>query len=329
MTDGLADSQPPPSSENPPVLEGELGAEMERFLSFLAVQKTASANTLRAYRLDLADWLQTLDKAGIHTVGELSDRLEPTQIRAYLSTLFETHARSSINRRLSAIRSFLRQLKRQGRVDRDIGKLVPSPKAKSSLPRFLKVEEIRALIESPDCSQMLGVRDRALFELIYGCGLRVSEAVGLEWPAVDLHLNWVRVLGKGGHERNIPFGTPALTALQALGPQSDGPVFKNYQGTRLSTRSVTRVLDQHLERIGMAHSLSPHGLRHSFATHLLAAGADLRAIQEMLGHARLSTTQKYTHVDLGTLVEDYQTKHPLSRPGQADRKRDRKPKQTT
>jgi integrase/recombinase XerC len=200
-----------------------------------------------------------------------------------------------------------------------VGALVPTPKAKRGLPRFLKIDEARELVEAPDLTTHLGRRDRALFELLYGCGLRVSEAVGLNIGDVDLTGEWVKVLGKGSKERMIPFGSQAREAVESYLREREGkapgrkdPLFVNFKGTRLSTRSVARILTKHLIRIASSKSLSPHGLRHSFATHLLSKGADLRSIQEMLGHVQLSTTQRYTHVDLGTLMNEYQGAHPLT-----------------
>jgi integrase/recombinase XerC len=189
------------------------------------------------------------------------------------------------------------------------------------LPRFLKIEEALELLRAPDASAgLLGFRDRAIFELMYACGLRVGEAVGLSWGDVDLREGWVRVLGKGSKERVVPFGGPTRavieeyrTALRTEQLERTAPVFVNYRGARLTSRSVARLLARHLVRLGALTEISPHGLRHSFATHLLAAGADLRTIQELLGHARLSTTQRYTHVDLGRLMDDYRAAHPLSR----------------
>jgi integrase/recombinase XerC len=194
--------------------------------------------------------------------------------------------------------------------------LVPTPKAKNKLPRFLKIEEVENVIDAPDTTTRLGRRDRALLELMYASGLRVSEAVGLDVGDLDLEKGWVRVLGKGSKERMVPFGPPAAEALRAyLADRSsnEGPaLFLNYRGTRLTSRSVARLLARNLVKAAVAKTLSPHGLRHSFATHLLAAGADLRTIQELLGHSNLSTTQRYTHVDLGGLLDEYRNTHPLS-----------------
>ena len=292
---------------------------MTTYLRHLETQRRLSPHTLRAYTLDLTSWLDDLEtRTEIREVSQLSAQLEPQYLRSYLGDLYSTHEKTSICRRLSAIRSFLKFLRKNHWVDRDIGVLVPTPKTKHSLPKFLKVEEAMELVEAPDLTQKLGRRDRALFEVLYGCGLRVSEVVGLNWGGVDLDTGWVTVLGKGSKERTVPFGKPAKVALQNYledrGPQKGAsPLFVNFRGTRLTSRSVARILAKHLVRIAASKSLSPHGLRHSFATHLLAAGADIRTIQELLGHARLSTTQRYTHVDLGALLDEYRGAHPLHR----------------
>lgn len=294
---------------------------IDRYLSHLATQRGCSPHTLRAYRHDIAHWQESLGpNAGDRRLAELGAALKPGDLRAYVAGLYDALERASICRRLAAIRSFLRYARTQGWIARDVGQLVPTPKSKNRLPRFLKIEEIGELIDAPDSATRLGRRDRALFELIYGCGLRVSEAVGLDVGGVDLAGEWAKVLGKGSKERMVPFGRSAREAIEAYlvdrpgwgGAASGDPLFVNFRGTRLTARSVARILTKHLLRIGSSKGLSPHGLRHSFATHLLANGADLRAIQEMLGHAQLSTTQKYTHVDLGELMREYQGAHPLA-----------------
>lgn len=290
-------------------------AAIQLFLEAQASQKQASTHTLRAYGGDLADWEKSLKSLEISTLTELESRLKPLHLRSYLATRMESHERSSLCRRLSAIRSFLKYVRRQGWVSKDIGILVPSPKTKKTLPQFLKIEEVRELIEAPDATTKLGRRDRAIFELIYDCGLRVSEAVSLEVGDVDFKEGWVRVFGKGSKERMVPLSGPAREALESMlsdrATTRESPLFVNFQSGRLTSRSVARLLSKHLVRIAASHQISPHGLRHSFATHLLAAGADLRGIQELLGHARLSTTQRYTHVDLGALVDEYRDAHPL------------------
>jgi integrase/recombinase XerC len=294
----------------------EIHAAIESFLDALKKKERASQHTVRAYEGDLFHWEKSLGEKGIRAVSGLSQSLQPIHLRSYLSGLYESHEKSSICRRLSAIRSFLKFLRAQGLIDRDVGKLIHTPKTDRNLPLFLKIEEIQELIEAPDVTSALGRRDRAIFEVMYGCGIRVSEAVGLDVADVDLGAGWVKVRGKGSKERMVPFGPPARAALENYlsGRNSDSEaLFINYKGSRLTSRSVARILNKHLVRVLSSKSLSPHGLRHSFATHLLAAGADLRTIQEMLGHANLSTTQRYTQVDLGALMDEYRNFHPLNK----------------
>jgi integrase/recombinase XerC len=296
-----------------------LDAALKIYLQYLEVEKRSSPHTLRAYETDLAHWIQKMMKnEGFIQLQDLSESLTPLHLRSYLSELYDTHERSSLCRRLSAIRSFLKYLRKREYIQRDVGVLVPTPKVQSPLPKFLKIEETLELIHAPDTSTFLGCRDRALFEVLYGCGLRVGEAVSLNIRDVHLKKRWLKTLGKGSKERMLPFGEPAQSALKVYldrrpSYREEDPLFVNFKGTRLSARSVARILNKHLVRLASAKTLSPHGLRHSFATHLLAAGADLRTIQEMLGHARLSTTQKYTHVDFDALMEEYRGSHPLSR----------------
>jgi integrase/recombinase XerC len=298
-----------------------LSEAIQAFLKHLESQRGASPHTLRAYSSDLGHWQADLaSREGIATVAELASRLEPKHLRHYLSTLFESLERASLSRRLSAIRSFLRFARARDWIARDVGRLVPSPKAKRKLPRFLKIEDIEELLKTPDPATFLGRRDRAILELMYASGLRVSETVGLSIGDLDLEGRWVKAFGKGSKERAVPFGPPAEEALRDYletdrsGSTPSDPLFVNWRGGRLTARSVARMLHKQLVKMGSARTLSPHGLRHSFATHLLAAGADLRTIQELLGHSMLSTTQRYTHVDLGGLLDDYRGAHPLSSP---------------
>ena len=307
---------------------------MEGFLEECATRRRMSPHTVRAYRQDLEHWMGFLQNENeIRSLEQLDRELTPAHLRKYLSSLYDDLSRASICRRISAIRSLLRSLRKRKLLTRDVGALVPTPKLKRGLPRFLQVEEMLELLRAPNTSTFLGQRDRALLELIYGSGLRVSEAVSLDVSSVELERGWVKVMGKGSKERTVPFGSPASEALQEYLTEYRGrlkehpgagfssqPLFVNYRGDRLSARSVARILARHLlavaavlPQFGGPKRLSPHGLRHSFATHLLAAGADLRAIQEMLGHARLSTTQRYTHVDLGALMDEYFLAHPLNR----------------
>lgn len=295
-----------------------LNAAIANHLEVLEIQRKRSPNTLRGYAVDLRDFARGMEEMGFRTLADLDRRLKPLHLRSYLAKFSDTHERSSLCRRLSAIRGFLKFCRAEGWTTRDIGPLVPSPKTKKTLPNFLRIEDVKELIEAPDPSTVLGRRDRAIFELIYGCGLRVSEAVGLDFHDLELNEGWAKVFGKGSKERTVPIGRPAIDAIQAMAGDrgsldSDAPVFVNFRGTRLTSRSVARILMKHLLRIGASRMISPHGLRHSFATHLLAAGADLRGIQELLGHAQLSTTQRYTHVDLGGLIDEYRQAHPLEK----------------
>jgi integrase/recombinase XerC len=288
---------------------------IEHYLDMLRDRRKLSAHTVTAYRTDLVRWNGFLAESRLETLASLDAGFEPARLRNYLASLNDQLERSSVCRHLSAIRGFLKFCRQRGWLSRDIGTLVPTPKMRRGLPKFLKVEEMEELVQAPDVATALGRRDRALFEVLYGAGLRVSEAVQLDRKDIDLEEGWVRVLGKGSKERLVPLGKPARDAvedyLQSAPMGQDGALFRNFRGGRLTSRSVARILARHLVRLASAKSLSPHGLRHSFATHLLAAGADLRTIQELLGHARLSTTQRYTHVDLGTLLDEYREAHPL------------------
>ncbi len=296
---------------------GGLDEAIAKYLEVLEIQRKVSNHTLRAYAGDLGAWSQAMGGLGFSGLDALDSGLKPVHLRSYLSKRVSTHEKSSLCRSLSAIRSFLRYARGENWLSRDIGALVPSPKMNHSLPRFLRIEEAAELIEAPDSATVLGRRDRALFEMIYGSGLRVSEAVGLDTEDLDQTRGWVCVLGKGSKERTIPVSPAAQSAVTAmLGDRelsAKTPLFMNFRGGRLTARSVARILAKHLVRIAASRAISPHGLRHSFATHLLAAGADLRGIQELLGHAQLSTTQRYTHVDLGGLVDEYRSAHPLEK----------------
>jgi len=291
---------------------------VDEFLNIIKVQRGLSPNTLRSYGLDLNSWVLDLNNnSGIQTLHDIDIKLKSTHIRSYLTTLYKTHAKSSICRHLSSIRCFLRYLRREGLVKKDIGYLVPSPKFRAGLPKFLCVNELFELIEAPDTSHFLGKRDRVLLELLYACGLRASEVVGLNFEDVDLQNGWLRVYGKGKKVRQTPFGAPSQVVLseyfESRSHSPWDPLLVNYKFERLTTRSVARIVAKHLTMIGASRMISPHGLRHSFATHLLAAGADLRVIQELLGHSRLSTTQRYTHLDFEGVMEAYQKAHPLCR----------------
>lgn len=295
----------------------DLAHWIEQYLQFSELRRGLSPHSLRSYRNDLEQWNAYLASKEIRTLQSIEHENLTKILREYVSGLMESLEGSTIQRRLSSIRSFLRYLRVEGQLSRDFHSAVMIPKHERNLPRFLKIEEALDLVNLIDTSSFLGKRDRALLEVLYGCGLRVSEAVGLDHGAVDLGGGWVRVTGKGNKERSSPLGEPAQEALRVYFSakptiSNEDPVFVNFRGTRLTSRSVARILGRCLYRAAILSNASPHSLRHSYATHLLAAGADIRVIQELLGHARLSTTQRYTHVDLGGLMDQYRNTHPLA-----------------
>ncbi len=239
-------------------------------------------------------------------------------IRHWLRTLDGRTDRNSIARKLAAVRGLFRFLVDTQRLAHDPSAVVATPKTARKLPAHLTLDDVDRLLATPRADRLLGLRDRAILELLYSSGLRVSELTGLDWEHLDADAGLVRVLGKGRKERVVPVGRPALRALEtyrtaAAGagwPAARGAVFRNARGGRLTPRSVGRLVDRHVLASGTTTKATPHALRHTFATHLLGAGADLRAIQELLGHASLSTTQRYTHVDLRRLMEAYDRAHP-------------------
>jgi len=302
---------------------------IERFLEHLRVEKNASPHTLRSYACDLEQFRSFLWSAGFHRDEKKGDvraeKIDHLAIRAYLSRLYREHKKSSLARKLAAQRSFFRYLVDEGVMKRSPAEIVATPKQEKNLPSFLPVDEVFALVEKPDPATPWGARDRAILETLYSCGIRVSELVGLSDGDADFHLGIVRVYGKGRKERIVPIGEKAIEALRAYLPQRDkvlarrkksaprAPLFINPRGTRLTARSVARILQKHVLRSGLLRKVSPHALRHTFATHLLDAGADLRAIQELLGHVSLSTTQRYTHVSMDKLMEVYDKAHPRAK----------------
>jgi integrase/recombinase XerC len=221
---------------------------------------------------------------------------------------------------LAALKGFFRYLIASKQIDKDPLRLIHSPKQEKPLPTFLSVDDVFQLLGGIKINSELDVRDRAVLEVFYSCGVRVSELVGLNWADIDFQLGIIRVVGKGSKERIVPIGAVALTALQSYGQEQrkkrrssgtgETPVFLNNRGERISTRSIARVVEKWLKRTGIQLRMGPHGLRHSFATHLLNGGADLRVIQELLGHASLSTTQRYTHLNLDQLTAVYDKAHP-------------------
>ena len=299
--------------------ETQIQKAIQEFLEISRSRKTLAENTLTAYSLDLEAWKIALELQGIRSLQQLEDQLEVVTIRKAIHGWYETLDTSSIARKLSALRSFFRFLRRERGIERELKFLLPSPKLAKKLPKFQKIEQIFELLRAPQVGTFLGKRDRALLELLYGSGLRVQEAVSLTRGNLDLEEGWVVVRGKGDRERRLPLGDYSIEALQEYFGElphlkSGDPVFLNYRRDRLSVRSVARILARHLMAACEMGEVSPHALRHSFATHLLTAGADIRSIQELLGHARISTTQRYTHLDLGMLQDEYRRAHPLCKP---------------
>ena len=293
--------------------------------------RNVSPHTLAAYESDIAQFLQLTAAAGQKRLDELAPAdLDMTAIRGFLADLHRQRlSASSSARKLSAIRTFVKYLRREERVDGDPAALVSAPKLPQTIPAHLTTDEMNRLLEMPDSSTALGRRDRAILELFYASGLRLSELVGLAIEDVNVAGRMVRVLGKGRKQRLVPFNGATAEALRAWlrdraslshrsstvrgtadAAASKAPLFLNYRGERLSARSVDRLVRRYVAACGSRFGISPHALRHSFATHLLANGADLRAIQELLGHARLSTTQRYTHVNAAQLIQVYKKSHP-------------------
>ncbi|HUF79182.1 MAG TPA: tyrosine recombinase XerC [Thermoanaerobaculia bacterium] len=327
-----------PETETTP---GPLQALVGRYLAHLADERGLSPHTLRGYGGDLERFVTFLSRDFLgRPAGALAaDDLDRLAVRSFVASLARSGlARTSQGRALSAVKGLLRYAVREGALAASPARGVRTPKAPTTLPRHLRPGEIESLIEaagepsgrtSDPSDQALGRRDRAILELLYATGLRVSELTGLDWPDLDLGARVLRAFGKGGKERMVPFGREAERALrawladwpevrQAAGAAvrpEDEPVFLNHRGGRLTDRSVRRLVDRAVESAAIASGVHPHTLRHTFATHLLEAGADLRAIQELLGHSSLSTTQRYTHLDVQRLLNVYRDAHPKAKGG--------------
>jgi integrase/recombinase XerD len=309
-----------------------MGEQVQRYLDHLAVERGLSRHTVDAYPRDLGRYVEFCATRGAHTAGDVGDDV----VAAYLaSRSAATHddgvpyRASSVARSLSAVRAFHRFCLTEGDVERDPTAGVVRPKLPRRLPRPLTVEEMRRLLDAPTRETPAGSRDRAFLELLYGAGLRVSELVSLDVDDVDLELPGVRVLGKGGRERDVPIGTYAVRALEdylvrarpELASRASGSaLFLNQRGGRLTRQGVTLLLERSARSAGIRRRVSPHVLRHSFATHLLEGGADVRVVQELLGHASVATTQIYTLVTREHLLEVYATSHPRARRGPAPRR---------
>jgi integrase/recombinase XerC len=308
--------------------------QLRDFLEYLRLNRNASAHTSAAYESDLTQFFGfTAQSRDIAVEALEPSHLDLSAIRAFMADLYrQGHARTSVARKLSALRAFGRYLRREGWIETDPAALAVGPKREQKIPAHLSIDEMSRLLEMPDVSTALGRRDRAILELFYASGLRLSELVGLDLEEVNLRARMVRVMGKGAKERLVPFNSTTEdsirawladrarfrhgSATKAQSPKSRvqrEPVFVNFRGARLTGRSVQRLVARYVAACSTRFGISPHALRHSFATHLLQRGADLRAIQELLGHVQLSTTQRYTHVNSAQLLDVYRKAHPRAR----------------
>jgi integrase/recombinase XerC len=304
------------------------------FIDDLRSLKGYSEHTVKNYRIDLEQFLSFLtEKQDSSAKEDTAPNLEKTPelksvnflvIREYLGRLFGEYKRTSIARKLSTIRAFFYFLEQKGLIMGNPAADISMPKQGKYIPNHLSVDEMFRLLEGPDKEKPLGLRDLAILETLYSCGIRVSELSGLNVSSIDFDQRLVRVLGKGNKERIVPIGKKALQAIENYIEQTsslrkksgknaeDMPLFLNSRGGRITTRSIERMVKKYANGCSLMTEVTPHSLRHTFATHLLDGGADLRSVQELLGHASLSTTQKYTHVSLERLMQVYDKAHPRS-----------------
>ncbi|HWO01982.1 MAG TPA: tyrosine recombinase XerC [Blastocatellia bacterium] len=299
---------------------------ISRFRDYLKYERDVSPHTLRNYMSDLEQFLDFFcpkDSKGNRREVDIRD-IDHISIREYLATLYgQRRKKTSIARKLATLRSFFKFLCREEIIELNPARLVSGPRLEKRLPRILPIEEMFRFLETPDTGTVLGKRDRALLELLYATGCRVSELAGINIDDLDFKRESVLLRGKGRKERIVPFGSKAKETLYvyidsrgellAVAPETkrdSTALFLNYQGTRITTRSIGRMIEKYVRECAILYDISPHSLRHSFATHMLSAGADLRAIQELLGHASLSSTQIYTHVSIEQLMQVYDKAHP-------------------
>lgn len=294
--------------------------QVEGFLDYLRVEKSASTLTLISYRTDLGQFLSFLARQYSVSRQDISaELLNHKSVREYLAQLQENGmSRATMARKLAALRSFVRYLCRENILQNNPIATVSTPKQDKRLPKFLYPLEIQILMEAPDTSKPLGLRDRAILETLYASGLRVSELVGLKLNDVYFDEELIKVYGKGSKERIVPLGSQALLSLSnylqkgrpLLEKGKQEALFLNRLGTQLSDRSIRNIVNKYVEAAALQQKVSPHTLRHSFATHLLNSGADLRSVQELLGHVKLSTTQIYTHITTENIQQVYHETHP-------------------
>ncbi|MDY6987651.1 MAG: site-specific tyrosine recombinase/integron integrase [Thermodesulfobacteriota bacterium] len=292
----------------------------DAFIEALSTEKGFSKHTCRAYRKDLEQLFAYLHQQCGGDAGPEIHEVDDLMIRSYLGFLHKKCEKTTIARKLSAFRSFFRFLVKRGAIERNPAEMVLTPKRGRPVPRYLTVDETFRLLDGLKGDSVLALRNRAILEVLYSTGLRVGELVAMDVKDVDFEGGLVRVVGKGNKERLTPVGKNALRCVQVylekrrlrekIGDRDAEPLFLNRLGGRLSARSVGRLLDKVIRQLGLARPITPHGLRHTFATHMLDAGADLRTVQELLGHASLTTTQRYTHVSIDRLTEVYDRAHP-------------------
>ncbi len=295
---------------------------IEMFSSYLRHERRASIHTQKNYLVDLTQFFRFLEGRFPGIMGDgkkVIKNVDVAIVREYMGKMFGICKPSSMARKLATLRTFFQYCMRQGLITSNPAKEIATPKVPRRLPKFLTVDEMMALLESPSPADAVGLRDRAMMEIMYSSGLRVSELVGLNFGDIDFEQRTVRVMGKGQKERIVPVGGKALQAAQSYAANRRFPVseegehralFLNRQGGRLTARSVERAIEKYIKKCGIQKNVTPHVFRHTFATHLLGAGADMRGIQELLGHASLSTTQKYTHVGIEGMMQVYDRAHP-------------------
>lgn len=291
---------------------GQFKELLDKFLKILEIEKGYSSHTIRAYKKDINSFFEY-----VKTKLEEVDLLD---IRGFVAHEIKRGInKSSISRRLSSIRTFFKFLYREGYIKNNPAKLVSNPKQKKILPRFLTVDEVFSLVEKPEGIGFMIARDKAILELLYSSGLRVSEICNLNYEDINIQESLIKVMGKGKKERIVPIGSKALDATKTyiverlLLKTKEKAFFLNRLGKRLSERGIRRIVEKYSKLVSMKGKVTPHTLRHTFASHLLQGGADLRVIQELLGHSSLSTTQRYTHLDITHLMDIYDKAHPLAR----------------
>ncbi len=285
---------------------------IDKFIRYLDLEKGASSHTLRAYRKDLREFSESVKCE--------PSNLDIIDLRGFIAGQIQKGLnKTTVSRRLSSIRSFFKFLYREGYMKTNPAKLVSNPKVPKLLPRFLSVDDVFSLVEKPEGIGFLPARNRAVLELLYSSGLRVSELSGINTDDIHIKESLIKIKGKGKKERIVPVGSKAIDAMKSyiiermLLKSKERALFLNRMGKRLTERGVRRIVVKYARAIGIHGRIGPHTLRHSFASHLLQGGADLRVIQELLGHASLSTTQKYTHLDITHLMDVYDKAHPLAK----------------